>query len=173
MRYLRHHAIALIALFVALGGTAYAVAELPAHSVGTRQLRHGAVTNGKVRAHTLSGEALQPRLLSALSREPSYTVRTAELAWNCHFAPGGFSCSGNTAIARCQPGESVTGGGLTMPGPGSHPGETPTLTESRPTEDGWLSSFSGSANANWEPGGEPGPVPPPSSGTVYAVCASG
>jgi hypothetical protein len=41
-------AVALLALFVALGGGAYAAANLRANSVGTRQLRNGAVTNPKI-----------------------------------------------------------------------------------------------------------------------------
>jgi hypothetical protein len=40
--------ISLIALFVALGGTAYAATSLPANSVGTRQLKKGAVTAAKI-----------------------------------------------------------------------------------------------------------------------------
>jgi hypothetical protein len=40
--------IALIALFVALGGTSYAALSLPPNSVGTRQLKNGAVTSKKV-----------------------------------------------------------------------------------------------------------------------------
>ncbi len=39
LRYARSNAIALIALFVALGGTSYAAFSLPAGSVGARQLR--------------------------------------------------------------------------------------------------------------------------------------
>jgi hypothetical protein len=40
--------VSLIALFVALGGTTYAATRLPANSVGTLQLKNGAVTNKKV-----------------------------------------------------------------------------------------------------------------------------
>jgi hypothetical protein len=40
---LRRHAVAYLALFVALGGTSYAVSSLPPNSVGTAQLRPGAV----------------------------------------------------------------------------------------------------------------------------------
>ena len=39
----RRHAVAYLALFVALGGTSYAATQLPANSVGTAQLRPGAV----------------------------------------------------------------------------------------------------------------------------------
>jgi hypothetical protein len=40
--------IATIALFVALGGGAYAATQLPAKSVGTKQLKNGAVTKAKL-----------------------------------------------------------------------------------------------------------------------------
>lgn len=45
--------VSLIALFVALGGTTYAATTLPANSVGTRQLRDGAVTKKKIGKKTL------------------------------------------------------------------------------------------------------------------------
>lgn len=46
--HLRRHAIAYVALFLALGGSAYAAATLPAGSVGTVQLKNGAVTLSKI-----------------------------------------------------------------------------------------------------------------------------
>jgi hypothetical protein len=45
--------VACIALAVALGGTGYAISSLPAGSVGTKQIRNGAVTGAKVKARTL------------------------------------------------------------------------------------------------------------------------
>jgi len=39
MRFLTSHGIALLALFVALGGTSYAVLKLPSNSVGTKQVK--------------------------------------------------------------------------------------------------------------------------------------
>jgi hypothetical protein len=45
-RFTYANVTATIALFVALGGASYAAVELPAHSVGARQLRRGAVTEG-------------------------------------------------------------------------------------------------------------------------------
>jgi hypothetical protein len=41
--------VACIALVVALGGTAYAVSTLPPNSVGTKQIRDGAVTSRKLK----------------------------------------------------------------------------------------------------------------------------
>jgi collagen triple helix repeat protein len=45
--YLRRHHIGMLALFIALSGTAYA-ATLPRNSVGTAQLKNNAVTTAKV-----------------------------------------------------------------------------------------------------------------------------
>ncbi|MDQ6749887.1 MAG: hypothetical protein M3Z33_03915 [Actinomycetota bacterium] len=47
-KFLRHHAVALVALFVALGGTSYAVTRVPLLSVGNGQIRNGAVTTVKM-----------------------------------------------------------------------------------------------------------------------------
>jgi len=44
--------MATIAVFVALGGASYAAIKLPANSVGTRQLRSGAVTLKKINRST-------------------------------------------------------------------------------------------------------------------------
>ena len=41
--------VALLALFIALGGTSYAVIKLPAASVGNRELKRDAVTASKIR----------------------------------------------------------------------------------------------------------------------------
>lgn len=45
--------ISLLALFVALGGTSYAVVKLPASSVGNRELKRDAVTASKIRNGTI------------------------------------------------------------------------------------------------------------------------
>lgn len=47
--------VSSIALFVALGGTSWAVAR---DSIGTRQLKNGAVTSAKVRDHSLTSSDL-------------------------------------------------------------------------------------------------------------------
>jgi hypothetical protein len=46
--------IALLALFVALGGTGYAALKLPKNSVGTAQLKSNAVTGAKVKNGSLT-----------------------------------------------------------------------------------------------------------------------
>src|SRR5215211_726278 len=54
-RYLGRHHLALLALFVALGGTSYAAVKLPRNSVGTPQLKNGAVTKKKISKATIRG----------------------------------------------------------------------------------------------------------------------
>jgi len=46
--------ISLVALFVALGGTTYAATALPTNSVGTAQLKQGAVTKVKINKRTIA-----------------------------------------------------------------------------------------------------------------------
>ena len=45
--------VGTLALFIALGGVSYAAVKLPARSVGTKQLKTGAVTSAKIRDGTL------------------------------------------------------------------------------------------------------------------------
>jgi hypothetical protein len=48
--------IATLALFLALGGGAYAVSKLPAHSVGTKQIKKDAVVSSNVKDGSLLGQ---------------------------------------------------------------------------------------------------------------------
>jgi hypothetical protein len=61
--HVRSNAVGYVALFVALGGSAYAVSSLPPNSVGTKQLQNGAVTGQKVARQTLTGNNIDfPKL---------------------------------------------------------------------------------------------------------------
>jgi hypothetical protein len=51
--HLRANAVAYLALFVALGGTSYAAVNLPANSVGNRQIRN----------HSIDPDKLNPRYI--------------------------------------------------------------------------------------------------------------
>lgn len=46
--------VAIIALFFALGGTSYAISQIPRNSVGTEQLRANSVTGAKVKNGSLT-----------------------------------------------------------------------------------------------------------------------
>jgi hypothetical protein len=62
--HLRSQGIAYLALFVALGGTAYA-ASLPANSVGTKQLKTNAVTAAKIKADAITTGKVEDATLQA------------------------------------------------------------------------------------------------------------
>ena len=49
--YLRSHHVALMALFLALGGTSYAATQLPSDSVGTKQIKDGQVKKSDLAAN--------------------------------------------------------------------------------------------------------------------------
>lgn len=57
-------AVALMALFVALGGTSYAAATLAKNSVGTKQLKNGAVTTKKIKNHAVTASKINATGLS-------------------------------------------------------------------------------------------------------------
>ena len=56
------------ALFIALGGSAYAVTELPKNSVGTKQLKDSAVTTKKIKNGAVTGAKIK---LSTLGTVPN------------------------------------------------------------------------------------------------------
>jgi len=58
-------AVALLALFVALGGTGYAAVALQKNSVGSKQLRKGAVKNPKIAANAVTGRKVKRGSLNA------------------------------------------------------------------------------------------------------------
>jgi hypothetical protein len=65
--HVRGNAVAWAALFVALGGTAFAAASVvPANSVGTAQLKNGAVTGQKVAHNTLTGANINASTLGTV-----------------------------------------------------------------------------------------------------------
>jgi len=64
--FLRQNAIALLALFVALGGASYAAVNLPKNSVGAKQIRSGAVTAKKLRQGSVNSAKVKNRSLRAV-----------------------------------------------------------------------------------------------------------
>jgi hypothetical protein len=52
--FLKDNVIALVALFIALGGTSYAAVAIPKDSVGSTQIRKGAVTSSKVHSGAIT-----------------------------------------------------------------------------------------------------------------------
>jgi hypothetical protein len=93
--------IALLALFVAIGGSAYAF-PLGKNAVKTKNIKNGAVTTPKLAPGAVTSDKLAPDAVTSKSLGP-IVVRTAQMPLN----------DGSDAVpeARCQPGERSTGGG--------------------------------------------------------------
>jgi hypothetical protein len=62
--HVKHNVIAYLALFVALGGTSYAAINLPAGSVGNKQLRNGSVTAAKLAKGAVNASSLNSKTIA-------------------------------------------------------------------------------------------------------------
>ena len=67
-------AVSLAALVVALGGTGYAVSQLPKNSVGTAQIKKDAVTGAKVKSGSLDASDFKAGVLLAGTAGPAGPV---------------------------------------------------------------------------------------------------
>lgn len=129
--------VAFIALFVAIGGSSYAVTRLPAKSVGAKQIRTGAVrtvhiarnavTGAKIKNASITGADIK---MSSLAGVPSAAAAThagaaAGLDRITYVSAAGgvppappLDPAGNQptvvagASAACPPGTLVSGGGV-------------------------------------------------------------
>jgi hypothetical protein len=128
--------VATLALFIALGGGAYAATALPRNSVGTKQLKKNAVVKAKIKNNAINGSKVLNDSLtgadikeSSLAKVPSAAL--ADTATNAttsgHAAAAAaldkvtYKTAGNTApamtdstsaTATCDAGQHVTGGGV-------------------------------------------------------------
>jgi hypothetical protein len=119
--------ISCLALFLALGGTAFAATHLGKNSVGTKQLKANSVTNAKVKDGSLLAQDFKPGQLPAGERGlPGEHGLTGDRG------PQGAPGATNVVVrygeegkpkekeefdqsdAKCLPGETVTGGGLDL-----------------------------------------------------------
>jgi hypothetical protein len=125
---------ATLALFIALGGGAYAATALPSNSVGPRQLKKNAVERAKIKNNAINGAKVLDNSLtgddvkeSTLKKVPAATLAdtathaTAAAALDkltykaaAAVAPAG---AGNNATAACDAGQHVVGGGVRVDDP--------------------------------------------------------
>lgn len=68
-RHIRGQAVGYAALFIALGGTGWAAVNLPANSVGSRQIRRGAVATGQLKNHSVTPIKLATGSIAAYVRD--------------------------------------------------------------------------------------------------------
>jgi hypothetical protein len=120
--------VATLALFIALGGGAYAASHVKKNSVGAKQLKRNAVKTGKVRNGSLLAADFRagqlpsgpqgpkgvpgPRGEAGPKGEPGATDVVTRYGNLLDLEPS----SSFISYAQCQPGEAVTGGGYDFPG---------------------------------------------------------
>jgi Collagen triple helix repeat (20 copies) len=173
--------VAFLALLVALGGTSYAVVQLPRNSVGTAQLKKNAVTSPKVRPGSLLRSDFRSGQLPAGPRGPAGPAGPAGERGPAGPAgpagergpAGGPGAPGATnvtvrlgpeelgsSIADCLPGEKATGGGGFVTEVGGYLfGSAPRATTGTPTD--------------WEAEAELVTDPPqPATVQAYVICAA-
>src|ERR1700750_1077343 len=68
--------VAFIALFVAIGGSSYAVTRLPSGSVGSKQLKKNAVTGAEVKNPSLSAADIKVASLAGVASAASAASAT-------------------------------------------------------------------------------------------------
>lgn len=105
--------VACLALGISLGGTAYAAGVLPANSVGTRELKNGAVVAAKVKDHSLVAKNFRRGQIPAGPPGP----QGAQGLTGAAGPPGGKGDPATKLFATVKQ-NSGAGGGVTL-GPSS------------------------------------------------------
>jgi hypothetical protein len=130
--------VAFIALFIAIGGSSYAVTRLPAKSVGAKQLKRNAVRNVNIAKNAVTGAKVKNGSLTAADIKVASLagVASAAAATNAAHAanaagldrvvyarqqagvgpatgdPANPTATIGGASAACPPGTFVVGGGV-------------------------------------------------------------
>jgi hypothetical protein len=81
LTHAKNNAIALLALFVALGGTSYAAIAIPAGSVGTRQLKNHSISPIKLDRNSIGGYVRYWARVSADGKLIASRPRAQVLVW--------------------------------------------------------------------------------------------
>src|SRR5579862_5323021 len=96
--------VSSIALVVALGGTSYAAFRPPSNSVGTKQLKNGAVTTRKIRNGAVTAAKINATGLTV----PSATQAADSSLLGEHAAPYFLSATGTAADSSLLSGHAAS-----------------------------------------------------------------
>jgi hypothetical protein len=156
---------ATLALFVALGGGAYAATALPANSVGSAQLKKNAVVTAKIKNDAVTGKDIRESTLAKVANAAAADTATKAAAldtvtYKTATGTAAASSAARTATATCDSGQHVVGGGVKLDNPGigvindSYPDASNTAWTAHV---GNASNGSSAASLNF---------------TVYAICTT-
>jgi hypothetical protein len=178
-----------LALFIALGGSAYAAVALPARSVGPRQLRTNAVTTSKIKNNAVTGAKVRKNTLtgadireSTLGQVPSAlaanTATTATNATNAGHATTATTATTANAMGLVVyksavvplPGATFATPGTVACNPGEHVigGGVQLAVPADETVD---DQFPAAGNTAWS-AHVSNPAATASSFTIYAICTA-
>jgi len=134
--------MSVLALFLALGGTAIAASQIGKNTVGSKQLKNNAVTTAKIKKEaitaakvkkgTLTGKQVNGSTLTGVSAASLGTVQYASSVVTITPGPGG-----TIGTATCPSGQKVIGGGATVSDP-----KVAFVNEAAPSPDrnAWLAN---------------------------------
>src|SRR5690348_3965705 len=88
LTHIRRNAVAYLALFIALSGTAFAATQLPKNSVGAKQLKKQSVNAAKVKKNSLTGNQINE---AKLGKVPDASKLDGKV-------PADFLAAGGTAV---------------------------------------------------------------------------
>lgn len=125
--HIKHNLVGYIALFVALGGTSYAAVSLPAGSVGTRQIRNGAVTPVKLDGRAIGGSVRDWAYVSeggqvlggSRGAHASVGGNQYTVTWGTRFTRRCAALVTPAAVPGIAPVADATGVGINNTGPNS------------------------------------------------------
>lgn len=92
--------VSFVALFVALGGVGWAAVNLPANSVGTRQLKNGAVTIRKIRNNAVNFSKITPHTVGIGRINPDQVQ--ARVSGTCSLAHGAIAAIDGDGGVTCD-----------------------------------------------------------------------
>ena len=133
LTHLKRNAVAYSALFLALGGTSYAAARLPAESVGTKELRRAAVTRAKLHRDAVTSLSVKDRSLKRIDFAPGQLTAGPKGDKGDPGAKGDQGPKGDPG-AKGDPGPTLgvagidTGGGSSTPTAGAVASATKAVT---------------------------------------------
>ena len=114
IQHLRSNAIAYLALFVALGGTSYAVINLPANSVGARQIKNQSITRVKLDPSSIAGSIRYWAKIDSKGHVIASRPRARTLGWGT----SGLISWGQNVPRNCAPVATVDTFDGMFPNPG-------------------------------------------------------